>query len=56
MFLRKMQILTVLISTLVVITKGADPQFSTVFKPNDGKYPCYRQVNIICNVLHSFFS
>ena len=36
-----------LFSVLLVVGLDArDPQFYTVFKPNDGKYPCYRQVSI----------
>ena len=29
---------------LIVRVRTTDPQFYTVFKSNDGKYPCYRQV------------
>jgi hypothetical protein len=32
---------------LVFVARAIDPQFYTVFKANDGKYPCYRQVRII---------
>ncbi|CAF3745733.1 unnamed protein product [Adineta steineri] len=33
--------------TLVSNINTKDPQFFTVFKPNDGKYPCYRQPAIL---------
>ena len=38
--------------TLVSNIKTIDPQFFTVFKPYDGKYPCYRQVSNIYDTLN----
>ncbi|UJR20408.1 hypothetical protein I4U23_023539 [Adineta vaga] len=32
-----------MIISYISVTRTAEPQFSTVFKPHDGKYPCYRQ-------------
>ncbi|CAF1244637.1 unnamed protein product [Rotaria sordida] len=47
MKLKEMQILIVLISMLICVTRAIDSQFYTVFKPHDGKYPCYRQPAIV---------
>ncbi|CAF1310455.1 unnamed protein product [Adineta ricciae] len=32
-----------LVTSLISVAKTTDPELSTVFKPHDGKYPCYRQ-------------
>jgi len=40
-----MRWLIFLIFACIYAVNADEPKISTLFKSNDGKYPCYRQVN-----------